>query len=786
MAKRKPQPFGTHYLKSAHVDAFGALFQRDLGPYTPGLNVVFGANEAGKTTASAFIGGVLFGWPEARGGRNAYRPAGAHRCGTLVFEPRRKGAGARGGKGAGISCTREKNAEGIKPDPHPPILDDIDEETYRTIFSLNSDELLGLGGGSDITSHLLTAGAGTAISPARALEEVDARLAACHSRSANYPDSISNLSAEIARTNDDLEAAANEAAQFKQEARERAALGPELEEAQARLAALNEEVETLGVQTAALERLQQEALSLAEEDRALREREVELGLGEGAPVPDGSAPAPGDVAPTIDNDLPAPDDAAPASLPASDGAPAPDDTTSAPGDGAPVLDEARYRLLREELDELAAAQARLEHDRERIEEDYVRARANYYVAAGGELRAGRAVRETHRRRVLAALCFVLPAVFALAAMFLFARSSAEDAPIVLGFAVVFALAALAFAGIGPYLLSRQGAAAAASEQRIDVATRELEEVEQRMSVAEERLEAHRAAVARSLEDAGLSQARGSVRRARALLDDMRERQASEQLRAEQRLHAATTRSALDASIARNEREQAAAYKALGEDAQTPLAALRARLAEKSKERDNLQARAAEMSARAGQLDARLDRAVHLRSFDQLKLEGAQLATRMAEAQEEYAELLLVRRMLEEAILAWEDKSQPAVYQQAGRLLSLMTDGAWTRVFVNGQGDLAVADAFGNEREPNLLSLGTCQQLYLALRIALLMTAENVGRSIPIICDDILVNFDGPRRIGAAKAIEELSRVRQVIMFTCHEEIVRLMQEACAEVNSLEL
>ncbi len=62
------------YLKHAKIDAFGAFSNRVVGPFGPHLNVVFGQNEAGKTTLSQFVGGVLFGWEEARGLRNTYKP----------------------------------------------------------------------------------------------------------------------------------------------------------------------------------------------------------------------------------------------------------------------------------------------------------------------------------------------------------------------------------------------------------------------------------------------------------------------------------------------------------------------------------------------------------------------------------------------------------------------------------------------------------------------------------------------------------------------------------------
>ena len=179
----------------------------------------------------------------------------------------------------------------------------------------------------------------------------------------------------------------------------------------------------------------------------------------------------------------------------------------------------------------------------------------------------------------------------------------------------------------------------------------------------------------------------------------------------------------------------------------------------------------------GELRQLLSQAKGERSFDELKLEAQQLKTRRDEAAMEFAKLLLARHMLEAAIASWESKSQPEVYARASELLSLMTDGKWVKVFMSADGRLQVTDALRTVREPVHLSLGTCQQLYLALRIALLVTADNVGRAVPIIADDILVNFDSQRRAGAAKALAQLARHRQVILLTCHEEIVETMRVA---------
>ena len=159
---------------------------------------------------------------------------------------------------------------------------------------------------------------------------------------------------------------------------------------------------------------------------------------------------------------------------------------------------------------------------------------------------------------------------------------------------------------------------------------------------------------------------------------------------------------------------------------------------------------------------------------------------MRESKSELIALFLAKRMLERAIAEWEHQGQPEVYAQAGRLLAMITDGRWVQVSTSPTGSLiAVADD-GTMRDPRHLSLGTCQQLYLALRMALLITASDVGTAIPVLCDDILVNFDAVRQRGAARALAELAQRRQVIVFTCHEATAAALQQADPSAARIDL
>ena len=166
------------YLRSIHLERFGRFHDTVVGPFSDRMNIVLGANEAGKTTVASFVGGVLFGWEEARGNRNTYKPEGAERAGSLLFA---RSAGADASAGARedeetFVLSRARNADGLQGDTF--LVEDIDKDTYRTMFSLNSDELRSLRNTTDTTAKLLTAGSGTGSSPAHALAHVNERLAA--------------------------------------------------------------------------------------------------------------------------------------------------------------------------------------------------------------------------------------------------------------------------------------------------------------------------------------------------------------------------------------------------------------------------------------------------------------------------------------------------------------------------------------------------------------------------------------------------------------------------------
>ena len=151
---------------------------------------------------------------------------------------------------------------------------------------------------------------------------------------------------------------------------------------------------------------------------------------------------------------------------------------------------------------------------------------------------------------------------------------------------------------------------------------------------------------------------------------------------------------------------------------------------------------------------------------------------------EWARLALARQMLEKAKARFERERQPEVIRLASRLLSLMTDGAWSTVSMALDGDtLTVLPPVGEGVTPDLLSRGTQEQLYLALRLAHVRQQARLGGvSLPLIMDDILVNFDPERAGRTAGVLEEMVTPsegvegHQVLFFTCHPHIASLLRE----------
>ena len=132
-------------------------------------------------------------------------------------------------------------------------------------------------------------------------------------------------------------------------------------------------------------------------------------------------------------------------------------------------------------------------------------------------------------------------------------------------------------------------------------------------------------------------------------------------------------------------------------------------------------------------------------------------------------LALAHQILNRSRSVYEEAHRPAVIEKAEHFFSEWTDGRYGRIIAPlGEDVRGIERRDGVEIALNGLSRGTSEQLYLALRFGLVQHfVETSGEPLPIVMDDILVNFDEDRAARAARSIEELAQTCQVIYFTCH-------------------
>ncbi|WP_420819477.1 ATP-binding protein, partial [Paenibacillus thalictri] len=174
-----------------------------------------------------------------------------------------------------------------------------------------------------------------------------------------------------------------------------------------------------------------------------------------------------------------------------------------------------------------------------------------------------------------------------------------------------------------------------------------------------------------------------------------------------------------------------------------------------------------------------ERGSRLQTLEEHKAELKQLTLR-------YAALSMCSALFASTKQLYEKERQPAVIQRASEYFRMLTCGTFVRIVSPiGETTLLAQRLSGEMLETSQLSRGTAEQLYLAMRLAL---ADDYARHVqlPLVMDDIFVNFDIQRLQGSLAALREMSQRQQVLMFTCHEHVVSEARRLVPELHLIEL
>ncbi len=183
-------------------------------------------------------------------------------------------------------------------------------------------------------------------------------------------------------------------------------------------------------------------------------------------------------------------------------------------------------------------------------------------------------------------------------------------------------------------------------------------------------------------------------------------------------------------------------------------------------------------ARIGELDARIQALESADELGMLRQELAVLEGRAGALAHEWAVRAVTGRLLAETRSRYERERQPDVVRAATAHFERITGGRYARIVAPpGDASVRVETESGEGRLTEELSRGTAEQLYLALRFGLIEEFARHAEALPVVMDDILVNFDADRAARAAATIRDLAERHQVLYFTCHPWTAELLDPA---------
>ena len=212
---------------------------------------------------------------------------------------------------------------------------------------------------------------------------------------------------------------------------------------------------------------------------------------------------------------------------------------------------------------------------------------------------------------------------------------------------------------------------------------------------------------------------------------------------------------------------------------------RQRLARQMKELDEERTRelaSAETVRR--ELQAREQKTLALERGQQL--EG--LRAQLGDAVDQWVPLALARHLMEAARVRFEKTQQPQLLVEAGRIFEQLTLGEYVQLTrsVGQTTELLAIPKTGLAKTAAEMSTGTREQLYLAIRLAYLKQYSQRAEPLPLVMDDVLVNFDEDRAKQTLRVLSDFSQSHQILFLTCHRRMVELVQSIRPELTPIEL
>lgn len=146
---------------------------------------------------------------------------------------------------------------------------------------------------------------------------------------------------------------------------------------------------------------------------------------------------------------------------------------------------------------------------------------------------------------------------------------------------------------------------------------------------------------------------------------------------------------------------------------------------------------------------------------------SRLEEELVRQQAEYDALRLSLDALQAANTTLQNRFSPELGRRAAEIFADMTGSTWSHILLDREFHLsAESGSDPTRRSVQLLSAGTADQLYLAVRLAICEMILPPEQNPPLILDDALLTFDDARLSTTLDYLTRLGAQRQILLFTC--------------------
>ena len=144
---------------------------------------------------------------------------------------------------------------------------------------------------------------------------------------------------------------------------------------------------------------------------------------------------------------------------------------------------------------------------------------------------------------------------------------------------------------------------------------------------------------------------------------------------------------------------------------------------------------------------------------------------------------MVKEQIEKSCQEMKENITPDFIEELKNILKKVTNGKYENIYLDNENNLLIEIEGGQYMPIDMLSSGTVDLIYLALRIS---AAKEISKeTMPIIMDESFAYYDKERMTEILEYLSELEN-RQILIFTCSDREEKILEKEVIKYSKIEL